>query len=117
MQGAMMRRGEVYDADLEPTQGSEQAGVRPVIIVSRDAINHSSGIIIAVPCTTFRPGRRLYPSQVIIHAPDGGLIVDSVGLCEQVRALAKSRLRRLRGSLSANALAGIDRALLIALDL
>lgn len=112
-----MRRGEVYDARLDPTEGSEQAGWRPVIIASRDAINAASPVILAVPCTTYRPGRRLYPSQVLLRAPDGGLSVDSVALGDQVRALAKSRLGRRRGQLSAAALAALDQALLIALDL
>jgi mRNA interferase MazF len=112
-----VRRGEVYDARLDPTEGSEQAGSRPVVIVSRDAINAVSPVILAVPCTTYRLGRRLYPSQVLLHAPDGGLTADSVALGEQVRALAKSRLGRQRGMLSAEALAALDRALLIALDL
>ena len=112
-----MRRGEIYDARLDPTEGSEQAGSRPVVIVSRDAINAASPVVLAVPCTTYRLGRRLYPSQVLLHAPDGGLTADSVALGEQVRALAKSRLGRQRGMLSAEALAELDRALLIALDL
>ena len=75
-----MRRGEVYDARLDPTEGSEQAGIRPVIIVSRDAINAASQVVLAVPCTTYRPGRRIYPSQVLIYAPDGGLERDSLAL-------------------------------------
>ena len=112
-----MRRGEVYDARLDPTEGSEQAGGRPVVIVSREAINAASPVILVVPCTTYRAGRRLYPSQVLLHAPDGGLDVDSVALGEQVRALATSRLGRRRGQLSATALTQLDRALLIALDL
>jgi mRNA interferase MazF len=107
----------VYDARLDPTEGSEQAGTRPVVIVSRDAINMASPVVIVVPCTTYRPGRRLYPSHVLIHAPDGGLDIDSIALGEQVRALAKSRLGRQRGILSPQALAQLDRALLIALDL
>ena len=112
-----MRRGEVYDARLDPTEGSEQAGIRPVVIVSRDAINTASPVILVVPCTTYRVGRRLYPSQVLLHASDSGLDVDSVALGEQVRALATSRLGRRRGQLSPAALAQLDRALLIALDL
>lgn len=112
-----MRRGEVYDAQLDPAEGSEQAGTRPVIVVSREAINSASSVIIGVPCTTYRPGRRIYPSQVLLRAPDGGLSADSVALCEQVRALSKGRLRRLRGTRSSRALAAIDQALLIALDL
>ena len=112
-----MRRGEVYDARLDPTEGSEQAGSRPVVIVSRDAINAASADVLAIPCTTFRPGRRIYPSQVLLDAGDGGLDVTSVALGEQVRVLAKSRLGRRRGVLSDEAVEQIDRALLIALDL
>ena len=112
-----MKRGDVYDARLDPTEGSEQAGARPVIVVSRDAINTASAVILAVPCTTYHAGRRVYPSQMVISAPDGGLDVDSVALGEQVRALAKSRLGRFRGSLSQGMLAQLDRALRIALDL
>jgi mRNA interferase MazF len=112
-----MRRGEVYDARLDPTEGSEQAGIRPVVIVSRDAINAASPVLLVVPCTTYQAGRRLYPSQVLLHAPDGGLDVDSIALGEQVRALATSRLGRRRGQLSSAALTQLDRALLIALDL
>src|SRR6516165_9991631 len=112
-----MRRGEVYDARLDPTEGSEQAGIRPVVIVSRDAINAASPIILVVPCMTYRAGRRLYPSQVLLHAPDGGLDVASVGHREQVHAPATSRLARRRGQISPTILTQLDRALLIALDL
>ncbi len=112
-----VRRGEVYTARLDPTEGSEQAGTRPVVIVSRDAINATSSAVIAVPCTTYRPGRRIYPSQVILHAPNGGLTTDSIALAEQVRALAKTRLLSRRGALSAHAIGQIERALVIALDL
>lgn len=112
-----MRRGDVYDVDLDPIAGSEQAGKRPVVVVSRDSINNASRVAIGVPCTSFRPGRRIYASQVLLLAPDGGLAVDSVALCEQVRALDQGRFHQFRGELSSRALALIDRALLIALDL
>ncbi len=112
-----MRRGEVYDAVFDPAEGSEQAGTRPAIIVSNDLINASSQVVIVVPCTTYRSGRRIYRSQVLIQAPDGGLDRDSVALGEQVRALAKTRLLRQRGVLPESALAELERALLIALDL
>ena len=59
--------------------------------MSRDAINAASGVVIVVPCTTYREGRRIYPSQLLIEAPEGGLEADSVALGEQVRALSKSR--------------------------
>ena len=112
-----MRRGDVYDARLDPTEASEPAGWRPVVIVSRDAINAASNVVIGVPCTTFRIGRRIYPSQLLLQAPEAGLELDSVALGEQVRALAKSRLGRYRGTLAAAALRQVDRALAIALDL
>ncbi len=112
-----MRRGEVWDASLDPTEGSEQAGVRPVIIVSRDAINTSSSVVLAVPCTTYRIGKRIYPSQVLIIAPDGGLERDSLAMVEQVCALAKTRFLRLRGTVLPQYLQQLERALLITFDL
>jgi mRNA interferase MazF len=112
-----MRRGEVYDARLDPTEGSEQGGTRPVIIVSRDAINASSPVILSVPCTTYRSGKQVYPTQVLILVPDGGLTNDSIAMADQVRVLSKRRLLRLRGVLTAEALSRLDQALLTALDL
>lgn len=112
-----MKRGEVYDARLHPTEGSEQAGSRPVIVVSRDALNDAIPVVLAVRCTTHRPGRRIYPTHVLVKARDGGLDVDSVALAEQVRVLSKGRLRRLRSTISAATMTQLDRALLIALDL
>ncbi len=112
-----VRRGEVYDAVLDPTRDSEQAGTRPVIVVSRDAINAASNVVIAVPCTSYREGRRVYPSQVLLRTPEGGLRTDSIALGEQVRAISRNRLGRRRGSLSQEAASKLDRALLIALDL
>jgi mRNA interferase MazF len=107
----------VFDARLDPVEGSEQAGTRPVIVVSRDAINEASPVVVVVPCTTWKAERRIYPSQVRLRAPDGGLSADSIALGEQVRAIAKTRLRARRGMLSPEALRRLDRALLITLDL
>jgi len=112
-----MRRGEVYDARLESTEGSEQGGTRPVIIVSRDAINSSSPVVLAVPCTTYQSGKRVYPTQVLILAPDGGLKRDSIAMADQVRVLSKTRFLRLRGAVSQLVMAHLSQALLIALDL
>jgi mRNA interferase MazF len=112
-----VRRGDLYDTRLDPIEGSEQAGTRPAIIVSRDAINTHLSIVVVVPCTTYRPTTRLHPGRILLHAPDGGLGMDSVALCEQVRTVAKSRLLRRRGTLSPPALAQVERGLLITLDL
>lgn len=112
-----MKRGEVYDARLEPVEGSEQGGTRPVIIVSRDAINAYSPVVLAVPCTTYQTGKRVYPTQVLIQAPDGGLTKDSIAMADQVRVLSKTRLLNLRGKLSNEAMILLNQALLTALDL
>ena len=112
-----MKRGEVYDASLDPTEGSEQAGIRPVIIVSRDAINKSSPVVLAVPLTTYKPERRVYPTHVLIKAPEGGLDRDSIAKAEQVRVLSKSRFLTERGVLSEETIEQLNFALLIALDL
>jgi mRNA interferase MazF len=112
-----VRRGDVYDARLDPVEGSEQAGTRPVIVVSRDAINANLSIVVVVPCTTYRSTTRIYPSRILLQAPEGGLSVDSVALCEQLRTVTKLRLLRHRGTVSSQSLARIDRALRTTLDL
>ena len=112
-----MKRGEVYDARLDPVEGSEQRGSRPVVVVSRDAINESSPIVSAAPCTTYRDGRRLYPSQVLVMAPEGGLDANSVILGEQVRVLDKKRLLRRLGELAPATMTRLNEALRIAFDL
>ncbi len=112
-----MKRGEVYDARLDPVEGSEQRGSRPVVVVSRDSINESSPIVSAAPCTTYREGRRIYPSQVLVKTPEGGLDADSVILGEQVRVLDKKRLLRRRGELTPATMSRLNEALRIAFDL
>jgi mRNA interferase MazF len=112
-----MKRGEIYDARLEPVEGSEQGGTRPVIIVSLDAINANSPVVLAVPCTTYQPHKRIYPTQVLLTPPEGGLSNDSIAMADQVRVLSKARLLRLRGTLGDSAIAQLNQALLIALDL
>ena len=113
-----MIRGDVYQANLDPTEGSEQAGKRPVLIVSRDGINRSSPVVIIVPLTKFLARKKIYPSHYIVKASsDNGLNTDSIVKCEQIRAIAKSRLSSKLGKINAEDLAKIDRALKIVLSL
>lgn len=112
-----MIRGEVYDVRFDPVEGSEQGGIRPAVIVSREQLNAVLQTVIVVPCSSYRPGRRVYAAQLLIRAPEGGLRNDSVALGEQVRVIARHRLLRRRGVLSPQSLAGIDQVLAIALDL
>lgn len=112
-----MKRGEVYNARLEPTEGSEQGGTRPVIIVSRDAINLSSPVVLAVPCTTYQTAKKIYPTQVLIASGEAGLTQESIAMADQVRVLAKTRLLSMRGTLQAATIQKLNVALSVALDL
>ena len=112
-----MMRGDVYDARLSPTEGSEQAGMRPVIIVSRNAINQYSPVIVVVPLTDAANLKRIYPSDVLIRQPEGGLTLDSVALTGQVRAISKTRLLRRRGALSSELVEQVAKALRVTMDL
>ena len=71
----------------------------------------------AIPCTTYQQGKRVYVTQVLIAAPEGGLSADSIALAEQVRILSKSHFGDYRGSLSIDTMEQISTALAIALDL
>jgi mRNA interferase MazF len=112
-----MLRGDVYQASLGPVQGSEQAGLRPVVVVSRDAINRASPVAIVVPLTGLGNCPRVYPSQVVIGSGTGGLSMDSVALGEQVRAIAQKRLCSYLGHLPPEIMTKISVALKIAMDL
>jgi mRNA interferase MazF len=112
-----MRRGDVFDARLNPTEGSEQAGIRPIVIVSRDAINKNSSVIVIVPLTKAANVKRDYPNNVKIAEGAGGLTTDSVLLGGQVRAISKSRLLRQRGTLPVDIMRQVDHALRITLNL
>jgi mRNA interferase MazF len=112
-----MIKGDVYLAELDPSQGSEQAGTRPVIIVSRDAINRVSPVVIVVPLAHRGNKGKLFPSHVEIKTGDGGLTVDSVALCEQVRAIPTTHLIKPLGHLTESVVSQINVALKIVLDL
>jgi mRNA interferase MazF len=102
---------------LNPTKGSEQAGSRPVIIVSRDAINQNSSVVVGVPCTKAANCSRIYPSQLLLRKGTAGLAEDSVAMCEQIRAITKVRLRRHVGKLDTQSLWALEERLKITLDL
>ncbi len=106
----MMKRGEIYRADLDPVIGSEQGGIRPVLIIQNDTGNlHSPTVIVAA--ITGRRKKPHMPVHVLITAEESGLPLDSIVLTEQVRTLEKSRLTRYLGRLTDEAMARIDQAL------
>jgi mRNA interferase MazF len=111
-----MQRGDVFWFEPDPVRGSEQAGRRPAIIVSRDIINRVSPVIIIVPLTTYY-GQTFYPSDVLIHAPDGGLSQDSVAMGLHIRAIDKQRLGARLGHISTATMAQVEQAILQVLDI
>lgn len=107
----MMKRGDIYRADLDPVVGSEQGGVRPVLIIQNDTGNlHSPTVIVAA--ITARRKKPHMPVHVPITAGESGLPADSLVLTEQVRTLEKSRLTKYLGHLPEEAMARIDAALM-----
>jgi mRNA interferase MazF len=111
-----VKRGEVWLADLSPTRGTEQTGVRPVVIVQTDRANPRSPHPIILPFTT-RIRQRVLPSHVLIPAGEGGLTQDSVALGEQIRVIDNDRLIRQLGALSSARMREVDDALRAILEL
>jgi mRNA interferase MazF len=87
----------VMEADLDPVRGSEQRGVRPILVVSNEEFNQSIPNVTVLPLTSTR--RRLYPSEVLLPAGLAGQPLDSIIMAHQVRTISKERLRRRFGSL------------------
>jgi mRNA interferase MazF len=110
-------RGDVFGARLDPTEGSEQAGTRPVVIVSRDSINANSPVVVIVPLTDAANVRRAYPSHTRLAKGSGGLKMDCVAKAEQIRAIQVTRFVSYYGRLDGQSLARIDDALKITLAL
>lgn len=88
---------QVVQAELDPIRGSEQAGTRPVLIVSNEAINESLPIVTVLPLTTRREGRRVYSTEVLLPSRKAGQPQESIVLVHQIRTLSKDRLRRSYG--------------------
>jgi mRNA interferase MazF len=109
-------RGDVALCDLNPVMGTEQAGIRPVIILQIDRANAVSPHTIIAPFTT-KIRRALLPSHVLVPTGVGGLTQDSVVLCEQIRVIDKGRIIRVLGHLNDPYMKEIAKALSIILDL
>jgi len=108
-----LKRGEIYYANLDPVIGSEQGGIRPVLIIQNDLGNRFSPTVIVLPLTS-RMGKANLPTHVPIMPPQGGIRKPSLILCEQVRTLEKSRLTGYLGALSGEKMQLVERALSLA---
>lgn len=112
----LIKRGEIYYADLSPVVGSEQGGMRPVLIVQNDVGNKFSPTVIAAAITSQRFKTNL-PTHIQVNARECGLSKDSIVLLEQVRTIDKQRLKEKMGNLDEKDMSRIDRALSVSFGL
>jgi mRNA interferase MazF len=112
----IVRRGELWLANLNPTRGSEQAGIRPVLIFQHDMVSQWTTTVLAIPLTT-NLRRAALPSCVQLAQGEGGLTSESVALCHQLRVLDKTRLQRKLGTISPDTLAVIESCVLFTLGI
>ena len=89
----------IFIANLDPVIGSEQGKTRPVLVISEEEINQILPVVNVLPVTSKKPGRRIYPNEVLIPAEIGGLDRESIVLCYQIRTLDKRRLIRKIGKI------------------
>lgn len=111
-----IKRGDIYYADLSPVVGSEQGGVRPVLIIQNDIGNRYSPTVIAAAITS-RSTKANLPTHIKLFANDSGLAKDSVVLLEQIRTIDKRRLKEHMGTLSGGEMGRVDAALSISFGL
>ncbi len=111
-----VKRGDIYYADLSPVVGSEQGGLRPVLIVQNDIGNRYSPTVIAAAITS-RLGKTRMPTHIDIHAERVGLAKDSVILLEQIRTLDKRRLKEKMGHLDDDMMSAVNSAIAVSFGL
>lgn len=111
-----VRRGDIFLVDLNPVVGTEQAGIRPALVIQIDRANVSSPHTIIIPFTT-RIKETVLPSHVKIPSEVGGLAEDLILLCEQIRVIDKKRLVRRIGNIGEENLGKVDTALKVVLGL
>ena len=112
----LIKRGDIYYADLSPVVGSEQGGVRPVLVVQNDIGNKYSPTIIAAAITS-QINKAKLPTHIEISAQEYGLLKDSVILMEQIRTIDKKRLREKIGHLDDELMEKVNEALTISFGL
>lgn len=112
----IVKKGDLYFADLSPVVGSEQGGVRPVLVVQNDVGNKYSPTII-VAAVTSQINKAKLPTHVELEAANGGLSKNSVVLLEQLRTIDKQRLKERIGTLNDTQLPTVDEALSVSLGI
>ena len=113
---SIVKRGDIYYADLSPVVGSEQGGMRPVLIVQNDTGNKHSPTVIAAAITS-QIGKARLPTHIELEAQNYGLTRNSVILLEQIRTIDKSRLRERMGKLDEPTMNKVDSAIAVSFGL
>lgn len=111
-----VKRGDIYYADLSPVVGSEQGGLRPVLIIQNDIGNRYSPTVIAAAITS-RMGKTRLPTHIDIYSEKAGLAKDSVILLEQIRTLDKRRLKEKMGHLDEAVMSRVNTAIAVSFGL
>lgn len=88
----MVKKWEIYYLDLDPTKGSEQRGIRPVLVISNNAVNAHLPVFTCIPFSSVKLGAKIYPTEVFISQRESGLPKDSVLMLQQIRTVALSRI-------------------------
>lgn len=112
----IVKRGDIYYADLSPVVGSEQGGIRPVLVIQNDIGNKYSPTVIAAAITS-QINKAKMPTHIELAAKDYGLKKDSVILLEQIRTIDKRRLREKIGRIDDGLMASVNNALSISFGL
>ena len=113
---SIVKRGDIFYADLSPVVGSEQGGMSPVLIVQNDTGNRHSPTVIAAAITS-QTGKARLPTHIELNAQSVGLSRDSVILLEQIRTIDKSRLRERMGKLDESTMTKVDNAIAVSFGL
>ena len=111
-----VKRGDIFYADLSPVVGSEQGGLRPVLIVQNDVGNRHSPTVIAAAITSKLSKNRL-PTHIDVYGAEVGLQRDSVVLLEQIRTIDKRRLKEKMGHLDDSLMHAVDEAITVSFGL
>lgn len=95
-----MNKWEIYFCNLDPIQGSEQRGMRPVLVISNDIVNHLLPISTVLPLSSIKPGDKIYPTEIELPSASTGLPRDSVAMAQQIRTVSHTRLDNCLGILT-----------------
>ena len=88
----MVKKWEIYYVGLNPTKGSEQKGIRPILVISNDAVNDNLPVFTCIPFSSLKPGSKIYPTEIYLCTKDSGLPKDSVLMLQQMCTLSMDRI-------------------------